>query len=145
MKIIAIALLLIACTEPPERDRVTAAAHVSALYGQSKLAPWEIEVHAEGDDCRVLRVHLGVVADDSMIELLHYGHGGYGVTPGGFQGFYRTNGFRGIAYTDDAHVTWASGDLRRRESDAPIDVGHGVHRMERREGDMVLGGIAGCR
>jgi len=128
-----------------ERDRIVAVAHLNDQYAESSISGWKVQAEAAGADCRVLIVHItGTVADDTMIEALHYGGGHAAVTPGGLRGFARDHGFRGIAYFDASPQKWASGDLRRRADEEPWDVGAGIHVLTPRDADMALGRIPTC-
>jgi hypothetical protein len=101
-----------------ENVRVAAAKLLNTRYGLSRLAAWNVRVHAAGTDCRVLLVQTGVVLDDSMVEAMHYGIGSYVVYEGGVQRYYMERDFRGVVYRDASGRNSAFGSVPDSEVEA---------------------------
>jgi len=103
-------------SSPTANPHVSAAVALTLRYSQSPLAVWKIRGRAAGTDCAALLVETSVVMNDSMVEAIHYGAGGYGVVDGGVQRFYRDRAFRGVAYKDSAGHVWHYGELSGEEA-----------------------------
>ena len=113
MLVVPIVLLIAACESNPKPSpndvRVAAARFFTQRYSHSRLARWNVRAAAAGRDCDVLLVDTSIMMEDSMVEALHYGGGGYSVLGGGVEYFCRQRSFRGVAYTDSTARVWTYG------------------------------------
>ena len=123
-RMIAVALIIAGGVFSCESNQLRAAKNVqvaaadafTSRYARSRLAPWDVEAHAAGADCRVLFVQTKIVMEDSMVEALHYGGGAYDVYQGGVQQYSHDRAFRGVAYRDGSGRVWTYGDVRTPEA-----------------------------
>jgi hypothetical protein len=102
-------------TTSGDGSRVGAARFFTDHYAHSRMAKWKLRAAASGPNCGVLFVQLGVIADDSMIDALHFGSGPYDVYDGGVDRFHREKTFRGVVYKDSTAHTWIYGVVSKDE------------------------------
>jgi hypothetical protein len=119
--LLASLLLLGCCTEHVTRPQVPAVRDLAPHLARPPYAQWKFDAAAAGDDCAVLFLRSRVLLDDSSVEAIHYGAGGYALPDGGLQQFARDRSFRAVVYRDASGVLWTHGATTRREAESLVE------------------------